>query len=498
MKSYDPELPLGEDSPISVNETLRVMRTGAAFLVVSILQRGAAFLLLPFYSRVLPPAEFGQIAMLMTIGAVAVTLLSFGLETSIFRGYFRYAHEEEKRHLYISSVGSFLVVVPTLTVVLVTALLILPTGGTLGLPRAVLVVQLVASAWFATFSTFPLTLIRAEERVMTFVWANSVFVGVQTIARIIFVLGFRWGVEGWVRAELLAAAAALPLGLYLVRRFASLKWDGASLREALAIGLPLLPHFMSHWVLALSDRLIIGALLGTAAVGIYGMGYTIASIAGLIITEVQRAAMPSYGRLLSKPRDSESASHLATRQLLATIAICFGMAVLGPVAVDLLLDPAYGRSGDVIPVVAAGLAAFGFYYVPMYPVVLVVGKTRWIWLFSSSAAAVNVVLNLLLLEAVGLMAAAINTLVGYSLLLIMVSLYQRRVAPNVIRPQLRRVALAVALAIGTWFALSILVGTQDLAGATIRIAVVIAGAGWLFASEARDLIWVKRRRRSVP
>ena len=51
-------------------------------------QRGLVFLLLPVYTHVLNPADYGRLSILLAIAAAANIVLSFGIDTAFFRTYF--------------------------------------------------------------------------------------------------------------------------------------------------------------------------------------------------------------------------------------------------------------------------------------------------------------------------------------------------------------------------------------------------------------------------
>lgn len=479
-----------------MNSTLVTARTGLAYASASLGQRAIAFLLLPLYSRFLSPGEFGQISMLVTLYSVIGIVLSFGLEASVFRAYFKH-QDPMTRSRSLGAIGAFLLTVPTGTVLLVAAALVVADAQPLDLPRSALLIELFAGAWFATLTTFPLALLRAQERVRAYIWLNVGFAAIQTVTRLVLVLGLGRGVQGWVIADLAAVAIVLPLGILSVRTVAPLVWDRSRLREALEVGVPLMPHFLSHWALALSDRLIVGALLGSALVGIYGMGYAIGSLVGLVLTEANRAAMPTYARLLTEDgsRQAGAISRLATHQLLFSILVGLGMAALGPCVVLLLLDPSYSRAAELIPPVSVGLVLFGFYFIPMNLISLVAGKTRWVWILTLSAGLLNVILNLILVRPFGIQMAAYNSVIGYAALLGLVILYQRRVAGKLIAPDIQRVVISAGGGLVAWLLISRLSDPAQVSEAALRLPALLLVGVLLFAPEIKE--WMQRDARDA-
>ena len=75
----------------------RAARGSSTYAAAAFLQRGIGFLMLPIYTRALTLAEYGQLAVVLTVATAAGTLLPFGLETAIFRAWFQMAGNPRDR-----------------------------------------------------------------------------------------------------------------------------------------------------------------------------------------------------------------------------------------------------------------------------------------------------------------------------------------------------------------------------------------------------------------
>jgi O-antigen/teichoic acid export membrane protein len=232
------------------------------------------------------------------------------------------------------------------------------------------------------------------------------------------------GITGLVFGTLVASVVLVAVALPSIDH----RWSTAISRvmvvEALAFGIPLLPHALSHWALALSDRLILGANVGDAPVGVYGLAYQLTAVVTVIAVAVNQAVMPRYARAQSV-RGEPGLRTLITSQALLVGFVGLATAVLGPPLVHLALPASYQLAALVIPPVALGFVFLGWYLIPMDSIVLVAGRTKWIFVCSVVAALTNIVLNLLLVPEFGVMAASVNTAVGYAVLLVLVLAYGR-------------------------------------------------------------------------
>lgn len=395
-----------------------------AYAAVGLSQRALGFVLLPLYARALSPEEYGQVSLLLIISGAVGLILSFGLEFAVFRGFFQLSRDVEERERYLNSIGIFLLVVPN-AVSAAAAVTILAFADLGSISPGFLAIELVATSIYLSGTVLPFALLRAEERLRDYVRVNATYAVTQTAVKSVLVLALGLGVKGWVLADLAASVAVLPVGLAVAGRHWRLRVRIADLRRALALGVPLLPHMLSHWALSGSDRLVLGALVSVRQLGVYSFGYQMCSVLGMILAEIGRASMPAYGRFLADQTNNQALTATATAQVLATALLGAGMVLVGPPVLVLLVPASYAGAADVIPLVALGFVFQGFYFIPMNQLSVVAGDTRWVWVATVVAAGVNVGLNVLTVPHWGITAAAFNTAVGYAVLLALVSSYRR-------------------------------------------------------------------------
>jgi O-antigen/teichoic acid export membrane protein len=151
------------------------------------------------------------------------------------------------------------------------------------------------------------------------------------------------------------------------------------------------------------------------------------------------------------------------------------------------LPPSYALAAQIIPPVALGFVFFGWYLIPMDTIVLVAGRTRWIFICTAAAAATNVMLNLLLVPTFGVMAAAINTAIGYAVLLAFVVLYGRSQPSSRVAYDWRAIA-GGCLAMLASYALTLAVTPlpNDIASVAIRVAILMPVAVLLLVTASRE------------
>ncbi len=430
----------------------RVVRGGTAYLASTLVQRAVSFLMLPFYTLVVGPEAYGELSLLWSCTTVASVLLSFGLETAVFRGYFQHASHPESQKKYINTTGLFLLVVPNLG-----ALLLGLSGSPvlsrwIALPSNHLLLGLLGASLYVSATVFPLAILRAQERLMDYVKINGLYLVVNTSLMVLLVLVLKMGATGWIFANLITAAALLPFSLRILGHRWSRQMEWQYLRDALAFGLPLLPHQLAHWMLSVSDRLILSAWVTLKELGIYGLGYQLGAVQGMVLTELNRAILTAYGRAIKDVGLRGNLAKVATYQALITGFLGLGMALIGPPMVHLVLPASYAGATDLLPWIALGQMFYGLYLIPMNIISMLVGDTKCVWVATVTGGLVNVLSNIVMIPSMGTLAAAINTSLGYIVLLLAILVYMVRRHGVVLDLEWGRIAFGLVLMAGGYAA----------------------------------------------
>jgi O-antigen/teichoic acid export membrane protein len=470
----------------------RAARSGAAYVALGAVQKGLPLLALPLFAKALSPNEYGAVALLVAIAAVLGALLSLGLEAAVIRTSIRLASAPVERARFVNAIGLFSITVP-LTAALVGAVLLVTSRSLPSeLGPGIVLIAFAAVALQTTVTTFLGALFRAEERLLPFAIVTCVQAIGGTALSLVLVLGAGAGVSGWFAGSLSGSAAAVVAGLALLRHRWSLDISWGYIRASLVFGLPLLPHAMSHWALNLSDRLVLGGIAGPESVGIYNVAYQLAASVSLLAVAVHQGVMPLYAEASSKAELRAHLRDLATYQVHLIAVAGAAVALLGPTVVVLFFPASYRDAAQLIPLITLGYVFFGLYLVPADSISLLLGKTRWLWVPSSLAAATNIILNLLLVPSLGATAAALDTAIAYGVLLAGVSLYRRRLQGATIGYDLARMAAGLGVAAGvTGLAMVMAPNPASADGLAVRIGGLAFIGGILLV--AHRTIWREPR-----
>jgi O-antigen/teichoic acid export membrane protein len=404
----------------------RIVRGTAAYTIAAILQRAVVFLLLPFFSRVLTPAEFGEIGIITTLASALAVLISLGLETAIFRGYLRVARDARGSHALVNTVGGFALIAPIGLAAIISASAAPALAATFHVQVNALYLASAGAAANASATLVPLALMRAQERLGDYVRLTALQVIATPTLTILFVAILGWAVMGWMLAYALSSSLLLVRGLTMLHHRWSPDLDLMKLRSALRFGLPLVPHALSHWGLAVSDRAILGAFVAAPQVGAYYVAFLFSLPVSLVSIALSQATQPLYAEAITSPGRRAELGRVITVQVLFVMLSAATVALVGPPASLLLFPADYAMTASLIPWLAIGACFFGLYLVPMNALTLMAGRTERVWIITALAAVINVALNLILVPRFGSLAAAVDTVVAYGALLVGVFLYSQR------------------------------------------------------------------------
>jgi len=330
------------------------------------------------------------------------------------------------------------------------------------------------------------SLFRVEERSTAFVAASLANVLITVGATVLLVVGLDKGATGAVVGNFVGTLCVyVPLLVY--RRFQlGLVFDRELFRQMNRFGLPLVPSALALWAINFIDRIFIAQYKGQAEVGVYSVAVRLSS-AVVFLMIAFRLAWPAFAYSIEDEREAKRTyAFVLTYLTLVCCWLSLALGALAPWIVRVLAAPAYRRASEAIALLAFASTAYAGY------TVLAIGsgrarKTQLNWVISAAAAAVNIVLNVILIPPYGMIGAAISTAAAYAALFVGMVLYAQRVYP--VPYQWRRLAIALGAAVALTAigrALDVPLGVAILLVAAYPVALALLGF-YLPAERARLL-----------
>ncbi|MBE6876497.1 MAG: hypothetical protein E7496_07210 [Ruminococcus sp.] len=222
-----------------------------------------------------------------------------------------------------------------------------------------------------------------------------------------------------VIASMAAANFAASLYLFLsgkLYQFVKKHYFSADLlKEMLAFSWPMIPNNLSTWVLKLSDRLVITFFLGVEANAVYAVANKIPNV----LSVAQAIMVMAWQENASMAVNDKNAEQYYTKMLKTYYNFIFGFtAVLiagMPVLFKILIKGDYDEAYYQIPLLVLGTF---FYVMSSYfgGIYIAHKKTVNVGISTMIAAAINLILDLCLVNFIGITAGSLSTLISYALL----------------------------------------------------------------------------------
>lgn len=185
-------------------------------------------------------------------------------------------------------------------------------------------------------------------------------------------------------------------------------------KYALAFNIPLLPHYLSMYVLSSSDRIMITKMVGLSATAIYSVSYTVASFITILWQSIEASLSPWIYEKLNR-NEKENVREVTGKTLLILAAACLFCTLFAPEIMSLLAPEEYSAGIYVIPPVTAGVFFTAMYSVYMR-VELFYKQSGFATIATSIAALANIFLNFIFIQWFGAVAAGYTTMISYALL----------------------------------------------------------------------------------
>lgn len=455
------------------------LRSAAVYAIGAALPRVAGFLLLPVYARALSPREYGTISLLLAASTAVAILLSLGLDLAIFRRYFELSSNPTLQRDFVQSVWRVLAVVPLSAATLGGAVWwVLDPAESVGGFEVLL--ALLAAAVGVAATTVPLAVLRAEQRLQAYIVVTGTATLATATVTVFLVVILDGGVGGWLLGTILANAVTFIAAATAMPWVRSAPFRRELVVGAVALGIPLIPHFLSHWALQLADRVILAGLVSLSSVGVYSLASNLALPVLILVQSLNQGLMPTYARAATETGHTKELSSIVATQVTLVTAITLSCALVAEPLATVVAPAAYAGAGDLVPWIVLGYGFLGLYYIPMNGVSLGARRLRFVSLTTVIGVLTNIGLLLLFVPSEGLRAAAVASAIGYAVLLVAIFLYSRRPA-NPVRYRWPLIGSVVATAAIVYILAELTTPDHGIDGVALRAAWAVGGCVLLIA-----------------
>lgn len=378
-----------------------------------LLPKAIGFLLLPFYTHYIMPAEYGVMALIDLTGYVVGIILTGQISIGLLRYYYDCPTEEERRKLITTS---YFIIITTGSAILgllqfyspeLSKIIIGDSQYTL-LFR-LLFVGLLAGALQDIFMAY----LRAQEKSPLYVVFQFSNLLCCIVLNIYFIAFLNLSILGiFLSNAIVNSCFAISCSIWLLKR-SGLSISTHYLKELVLFGLPMIPSTLFLYSLHYADRYFLKLYSTMALVGIYSVAYKIGSIVGLLVNTPFRTM---WSAKLFQLAQEESGKDIQRRVLTYLLfLICFvALCLCVPIKeiVFLFTSAKYHDSYKLVPIIALGYLFLGVNWI-FRGGLLIKKKTGLDAMVAGASALFNLLLNAVLIYYFGVWGAAWATMLSY-------------------------------------------------------------------------------------
>ena len=383
-----------------------LVKNSIVYVITDGINKAIPFILLPFISRYLTPADYGIVSnysVYIQILSVVVYLCTAGIIPVMF---FKVDRADLK--VYISN----MLLINTVASLL--CLIVAFFGNKiidqyLSIPFFVQAIGIL-SVWFTSFTNINLVLWRCEEKPL---WFGSYQISqsmLSAVTTVLFVMVLLMGWKGRVYSMMVSCIIMGIISLWMLhaRGYMEYHFSVKHVKSILIFSLPLLPHALSFWFKSGTDKILLTNLCGLSDNGLFSVALTWGAVVSLILVAYNNSYSPFLFKKLSEFDKNRDDTMPQQQKLVKVIWLSLAVTFLSVALIYvichfltyIIYPESYYGSLDYLPLVMVSQAFNGAYllFVCFCHYTL---KTKVLGAITFSLSLMQVLLSYLLIKQFG-------------------------------------------------------------------------------------------------
>ncbi len=411
---------------LKINSLL--LKDAGIYSIANLLNGALPFLLLPIMTRLLPPQEYGILAMFTVVLGILGAFTGLNAQGAINSRYIDRQHIDFPKYI-----GASLWILLFSTIAVITLVFILQAPleriteirlfwilSAVIICGANFIIQLRLGIWLMA---------RKPALYGALQVSSSIFNIGLSIALVVFV--YR-SADGRLYAQTITAILFGIVSLLSLRSggWINMRLNFGYMKEIFSFGLPLVPHILGGFLLASADRFIVNERLGLQAAGIYMVGAQLGMGLAMMADAFNKAFVPwLYKQLQIKAESTKKVivrgtwAYFGLALLLAAV-----VATLAPWIIHTFAGAAYNDAVSAFQWIALG-QAFGGMYLMVTNYVFFTRKTNLLGWLTLASGLFGIATSWVLIPWMGLAGAGAGFAAGMLAKFLLTWLLAHKVCP---------------------------------------------------------------------
>lgn len=391
-----------------MQDFIRFVRTTGIYLVGNVLIKIISFLLLPIYTKYLPPVSYGA----YDLNTAYITFLSSILFLDIWGGILRFMFDYKEEAEKASVIKAGFVIFTTSTLIYTIAVILL--GNIIGVEYKF---WLLLMGLLANIQQVMGFILRGYSRNKTFTLAGVTSSCVTIICNIWFIVVMR---KGYQYLYISSCIGAL-IGILIMGRSVKLTYiikykrlDASLLKAMVVYSLPLSINSAAYWFLASFNKVLISYKLSITENGLYAIANKFTGIISLFTQCFQMAWQELTFSKANKSKSEMSRFYtIAFQEYIKFMTLgCTGIIPCIKIFFPFLVNVSYLDAEPLIPI-AILAALFSCVSSFLGSILSTLKRNRYIFTTTLAGSMVNVFIAIVTMDFIGVQAANIALTLGY-------------------------------------------------------------------------------------
>ncbi|MBK7630762.1 MAG: oligosaccharide flippase family protein [Ignavibacteriales bacterium] len=389
----------------------------AIYGISTMLGRFLNFLLVPFFTNVFLPSEYGTVNILYAYIAIFNIIFLYGMDSAFLKFAAFKDIGDEKENFSTPYISVFLTSIVFILLILLLkhpiAIFLDVDGG-----KSYLIILSALILFFDANVVIPFLKLRLERKAKLFSLLKVGNIFINIILNVYLILKLKWGIEAIFVSNLAASVLTLFFILPTIIKNFRFSFHNELFKRLLKFGLPYLPAGIAVMLVQVIDVPILQKLTDLKTVGVYKANYKLGIFMMLFVNMFQYAWQPFFLNNAKEENAKELFSKVLTYFTIvgSTLLVFLSLFIDDIVKINFggfsLIGSDYWGGLYIIPVILLAYLFNGFYVV-FSAGIYIEEKSIYAPIVAGFGAITNVAANYLLIPHFNIMGAAFATLFSY-------------------------------------------------------------------------------------
>ena len=368
---------------------------------------------IPIITRIFSSAEFGTVDVINATSGYFAVLITLNIGSGLMRHFYEISTEAAKdRQKMVSSLVWFTIIFGGLVVFLGSLLSSNLSQLLFSRKDYALAISLaLASLPFASLKEIFASVLRMQRKPINFLVLNILYAIINFLLTLLFVLGFKWGINGFFAAQIVSGVFISLASAWQCRDFVRFAFSKKWFYSMASYGVPMLPGSLLNWGMMSINRILLTQFTTESQIAYFSVATKTAKVIELAVTAFIMGWLPVFLANINSESFHKKLDKVLRYYIYATLSLSALVTIFAKELFYVLAPPEYQVGSSLVALLCLKQAITGTTYI--FTVGIVQSKKTYLVSVSTGIGIITTVLiSLLLSPHYGIFGAAIADAVG--------------------------------------------------------------------------------------